>query len=267
MSLEIITNADAARRVVRHILISLVVAVGMTFLAMAIVFGLDPDATVRVGKVLTFGLLAPTILSLVVCPCLCYPTVIAIRDRNRAQRELQRLSATDQLTDLLNRRGFQNAAEEALETASGTGLAVMIIDVDHFKAVNDEFGHDFGDAALVHVAGILRNMGQEKNFIVGRQGGEEFIALLTGTTEPAAMSIADHVRVACAQHPVVHDGRSAFITISIGVASIGGAANAGSPVFLPGLAARADAALYLAKRNGRNRVHLAEPVMPIASAA
>ncbi len=229
---------------------------------MAVVFGLDPEAMVSVGKVFIFGLVAPTILSLVVCPWVCYPTIIAIRDRNRAQLELKRLSATDQLTNLFNRRGFDSAAKAALETADGSGLAVMMLDVDHFKAVNDEFGHDFGDAALIHVAGILRDMAQQKNFIVGRQGGEEFIALLTGTTEADAISIADRVRAACAQHPVVHDGRSAFVTISIGVA-----ANASSQALLSSLAARADAALYLAKRNGRNRVHLAEPIAPIASAA
>jgi diguanylate cyclase (GGDEF)-like protein len=209
-----------------------------------------------------FGLAAPTVLSLVVCPLICYPTIVAIRDRNLARRELQRLSGTDQLTNLLNRRGFDSAAKASLEAAGDARLAVMMLDVDLFKAVNDEFGHDFGDAALVHVAGILRDIGQEKDFIVGRQGGEEFIVLLTGATEADAESIANRVRMACAQHPVVHGGRSAFITISIGVA-----ANPNSNALLSSLAARADAALYLAKRNGRNRVHLAEPVMPLANAA
>ncbi len=262
MGFEILTNADTFRRVARSTMISLVIAVVTTFLAMAIVFGLDPDASVSVRSVFTFGLVTPAVLSVVVCPWVCYPTIIAIRDRNRAQRELQRLSGTDQLTDLLNRRGFDTAAKAALEAGGDAGLAVMMLDVDLFKAVNDEFGHDFGDAALVHVAGILRDIGQEKDFIVGRQGGEEFIALLTGTTEGDAVLIADRIRAACAQHPVAHDGRSTFITISIGVA-----ANANSQALLSNLAARADAALYLAKRNGRNRVHLAEPMMPLASAA
>jgi diguanylate cyclase (GGDEF)-like protein len=259
---EIMTNGDTFRHIARSTVVSILVAVIMSFFAMVVVFGLDLDATVRVGKVFIFGVAAPTFAALFICPLIAYPTILAIRDRNRMQIELQRLSQTDHLTNLFNRRGFDNAANAALEIAADSPLTVMMLDLDFFKKVNDEFGHDFGDAALVHVANVLREMKRENNFVVGRQGGEEFVVLLTGVTEAGSVTIAERIRIGCSQCPVVHDGKSAFITISVGVAT-----TAGPVTSIAGLARRADSALYLAKRAGRDRVHAADPEMPLSIAA
>ena len=141
-----------------------------------------------------------------------------MRDLTLARSELARLSHTDQLTGLLNRRGFDAAAALALRSACATGVPAVIFmcDVDRFKSINDRFGHAFGDKVLVEIAGVLRAFSGKDGAIVGRHGGEEFAALMVGITHEQAAQYAENLRQACAAREILIDGNSTSVTISIG---------------------------------------------------
>ena len=128
-------------------------------------------------------------------------------------------------------------------------MAVVMCALDHFKGVNDRLGHEFGDAALRHVANVLRSAGGERPIVLGRQGGEEFVLLLTDTTRADALAFAESLRRTIAARPVEWDGKRATITMSLGVATIQACQG---QVFQ--LIAQADAALFEAKQSGRNCV-------------
>lgn len=165
----------------------------------------------------------------------------------RANEELAHLARRDALTSLPNRLAVaERLREEARRPAQrDAGCAVLMIDIDFFKPINDTHGHATGDEVLIHVARILSASVREADF-VSRYGGEEFLVLLPDTPVDGAHQVAEKLRaaVAAAPHPVA--GR---ITISIGLAAA--AASAGD---LEAVVARADAALYAAKRAGRNRL-------------
>jgi len=155
----------------------------------------------------------------------------------------------DPLTRIPNRRGLDVRLAEELVRAEryASPLAVLLLDVDHFKSVNDQHGHDVGDAALRQVALLLQEACRGPDF-VGRWGGEEFMMLLPETGPAAARDVAARVRARVEQEPFVGVGR---LTVSVGVASFA----AGDRV--EGLFRRVDRALYAAKVGGRNRVEVA----------
>lgn len=176
---------------------------------------------------------------------------LALRKTRLAGR-LQRLAATDELTGLPNRRALLAQADQALALARRTGqpVALLMIDVDHFKRVNDGRGHAVGDLVLRHVAATLAN-GLRAADRLGRIGGEEFVAVLPATPLDEACRAAERMRAAIAATPLVQpgDGGPALaVTVSIGVAASDGADSAASVL------ARADQGLYAAKAAGRNRV-------------
>ncbi len=170
-----------------------------------------------------------------------------------AQRFLE-LSLTDPLTGIANRR----ALFDALERALGAGrrhaqpAAVLVVDVDHFKRVNDAAGHQAGDLALVEVARLLGRASRSEDTL-GRLGGEEFALVLPGAALEAATQTAERLREVVASTPVAADGRLFELTVSIGVAATRGGDTSAS------LLGRADTLLYEAKRLGRNRVVAAPP--------
>ena len=161
-------------------------------------------------------------------------------------RELQRVASTDMLTGLHNRRKLDEVLGYEVERVHryGGGLAVILLDIDHFKQTNDSYGHPAGDRVLAAVASILRS-GARSIDSVGRWGGEEFMVICPQTELEGACALAEmlRLRIAAAEFPEV--GRK---TCSFGVAALG------RDETLPGLVARADAALYRAKQNGRNAV-------------
>ncbi|EGF32143.1 putative signal peptide containing protein [Oxalobacteraceae bacterium IMCC9480] len=173
-----------------------------------------------------------------------------------ANDKLATLSATDGLTGLANRRHFDEILASEWGRASRTGmpLAVLMIDVDHFKKFNDCYGHQAGDACLRRIAAALQAGTRRSSDLAARYGGEEFSIVLPNTDGSTAWQLADVVRGAIEQLAMPHArAPSGLVTISIGVAIC----RAGSPGSVAGLLRAADDALYLAKDAGRNRVHLA----------
>jgi diguanylate cyclase (GGDEF)-like protein len=170
--------------------------------------------------------------------------------RNLAIAEIR--AATDGLTGLPNKRAIADALKRMFARASTTRtpLALLLLDLDHFKHVNDQRGHPVGDQVLANVGAVLRSTLRPQDF-AGRSGGEEFAVLLPGTDTRAALAIAERVREAIGE--IRLPGTDVEVTASVGVA--GFPQHASTPDRLERLA---DAALYLAKRQGRNRVELAE---------
>lgn len=171
----------------------------------------------------------------------------------RLTRQWELAASTDYLTGLPNRRTLA-AAGEALIRAAGERrdrLAVAVIDIDHFKSINDRFGHDVGDAALKHVAARIDAACRGPG-VCGRQGGEEFVALFDNVDAPQAMAAAERLREWVQADPFRADGVELTITVSVGVARV-----QVDDRRLDDALRRADQALYLAKAGGRNRVLLA----------
>lgn len=163
--------------------------------------------------------------------------------------ETERLAMTDSLTGLLSRRAFFMNARAFFEHARRYGhcMALLMMDLDYFKRLNDEYGHGAGDEALVAVASAIRDALRDSD-IVGRYGGEEFIALLPETRWPEAVDIAERVRQAVSA--VKLSFSSDTVTVSIGVSVY----DAQSDLSLKDVIEQSDKACYLAKSTGRNRV-------------
>ena len=169
-------------------------------------------------------------------------------------------AGSDALTNLLNRRFLPTVLRREIELASSasTPFSILLLDLDHFKAINDAHGHDGGDRALQHVAALLGQLTRGSDYLF-RYGGEEFVVVLVAATAAQAEVIAENLRRQIAQTPAqLADGTALALTASIGVA-----AHDGHPDY-ERLMARADAAMYQAKKRGRNRVVLADDALPEA---
>ncbi len=187
-----------------------------------------------------------------------------LRAKVQMQRELLEaqnlklidLAMQDALTGLLNRRAFEPQAEQALARArrDGTGLAALMLDLDHFKRINDQYGHPVGDQVIKFMADVLRVSVRDTD-LAARVGGEEFMVLLPGTRLEAALEVAEKIRLRVLQPPPLLLAQVSMpISVSIGVASY-------APGQVGGFAAlysQADLALYQAKQQGRNRVAQAD---------
>lgn len=177
-----------------------------------------------------------------------------VTQRKNLERELQRMAHTDTLTGSANRRAFLQHAESCLARyrQGGTWFALMMIDIDHFKAVNDRFGHQEGDRVLVDFVQKL-NSHIAGTDMLGRLGGEEFGIVLYRANEQEAMRAGRHLLRQVAELPLPHDEGCGmqWLTASIGMAGVTDA-----DLHLSNLLERADRALYKAKREGRNRIVL-----------
>lgn len=168
---------------------------------------------------------------------------------DRMSDDLGRLAMLDPLTGVYNRRTLATRATEAIDTARRTQrpLALLAIDVDHFKEINDACGHETGDEALVALVGLMREA-LGKDALLSRVGGEEFAVLLRDTGEEAALVVAEHMRRHIAASPLALGRHALRVNVSIGVAATSHAVGN-----LRDLLRNADRALYAAKHAGRNR--------------
>ena len=173
-----------------------------------------------------------------------------LTERKEIEDRLVALATTDPLTGASNRRAGEARLEEAFSRwrRYGRTFVVLMVDCDHFKAVNDRWGHDVGDAVLVALVRLCRETLRETDVTI-RWGGEEFVLLLHETSRDVALSMAERVRAAIEAVKVEHSGNAIRITASIGVAEV-----AESDRGAEEAVGRADRALYRAKNAGRNRV-------------
>lgn len=174
----------------------------------------------------------------------------------QANRKLRELSALDGLTQVKNRLWFDEAiANEWRRSCRDVAeMSLMILDVDHFKRINDTYGHQCGDACLQHLAGLVAELARRAGDDVARYGGEEFVIMLPQTSLQGAAELAEMIRQAVAHKPLMWDGRAISMTISVGVA---GCLPTPEHSF-EGLIRKADEALYAAKAGGRNQVVVAD---------
>jgi diguanylate cyclase (GGDEF)-like protein len=172
----------------------------------------------------------------------------ALQDR---QTELEHMTKRDGLTGLFNRRTFVELTERELARArrQGGATALLLLDLDFFKGINDTQGHPAGDAVLRHVAALLANTVRGTD-LVGRLGGDEFIVLLSDTTSAAAHLVAEKLRQRIAAHPAVWQESTIATSVSVGLS----ASATDQAASFESLYSDADLALYEAKRQGRNQV-------------
>lgn len=165
------------------------------------------------------------------------------------QQHLTQQATEDPLTRLLNRRGLREALYISLAQASrrGSPTSALVVDIDLFKKVNDSFGHETGDRVIQQVASTIERMSRATD-VVARTGGDEFLLILPDTDMAAAKILAERIREAIGDRPMVIDNQRIVVTLSLGISTTAG------DVDLDDLIQSADRALYLAKGNGGNRV-------------
>jgi diguanylate cyclase (GGDEF)-like protein len=221
------------------------------FLFVAFTVGphVDPNASIA-GPFHPLAILEALVLAV----ALAFLLLTAAKDEVGLQHRDAAL--LDPLTGVLNRRGFEAEASRMLYRAGrdGSSTALLLLDLDHFKAVNDNWGHPVGDLALQAVAKAVADVLRGGD-VIGRLGGEEFVIALAGNRTDQAAIVAEHVRRAIAALVIHQDKVSFGVTVSIGVAAHRGMTS------LDKLLSHADAALYRAKAAGRNRVELAPTLM------
>ncbi|TRZ65294.1 MAG: diguanylate cyclase [Rhodocyclaceae bacterium] len=176
-----------------------------------------------------------------------------ITERERAAAELREMATSDFLTGLANRRHFiARMADELarMQRRDSLDAAVLMLDLDHFKRINDTYGHATGDAMLKHFATLMQSE-LRKIDTAGRVGGEEFAILLPGAAKHEAKVLAERLRAKVEEHPLMQDREAIRITASIGITAMKATDSSADTSLI-----RADEALYRAKENGRNRVEV-----------
>lgn len=179
---------------------------------------------------------------------------IDITDRKRLEEELREQASTDALTGLPNRRHFRQRLDEELERVrrrTTREACLLMLDLDHFKKVNDQYGHAAGDSLLRHFADLLRQELRATD-TAGRMGGEEFAVILPGSSMASALGFAQRICDRLAGRPLHFGAQQLHVTVSVGIAAI-----AMEDLSADAVLSRADAALYRAKNGGRNQVQLA----------
>ena len=169
-----------------------------------------------------------------------------------SRAELVQLSLIDILTGLPNRRSYENAWQQAWQLAArrNEALCLLVLDLDHFKLINDQYGHLGGDACLRHFATLLKQHIRRESDIIARIGGEEFVVILPDISMAQALVVADQLRLDLMQHPCLFAEQPIAMTVSIGV----GCADWQSDTDASATFSRVDRACYQAKNDGRNRV-------------
>ncbi|MGQ0686805.1 GGDEF domain-containing protein [Bradyrhizobium sp.] len=261
MSIQITTHGDVLRHTARRVAVASSLSIVLTTAIVLTYLGSNPAALVRTGDVIVMSLVAATAISAMLSGILSYRSARLMQQLTLMRCELSRISQTDQLTGLLNRRGFDEAALPALSSAYHAGLpaVVFMCDIDHFKSINDRFGHEFGDRALIEIAGVLRHFSRTHGALVARHGGEEFSVLMIGISHEQAELYAEEIRKTCAAREIRSGEICERLTISIGFTVARGETD------LAHIMRIADQALYTAKRQGRDRVVRADEMALVAA--
>ena len=197
---------------------------------------------ITLGHAMIFAIILSWLIGGMVSGVLSLVAGFAIHDLTVSRAKFEKLSRTDMLSGLLNRRAFT----EALATVEADA-SLVIFDVDRFKAINDRFGHACGDAVIIAISAILATAFNDSS-VVARLGGEEFGVIVTGFPLAARLERVEQVKTQIACQPITADGCTVPITISAGIADLEPGRNKEA------VYASADKALYLAKALGRNRV-------------
>jgi diguanylate cyclase (GGDEF)-like protein len=252
--IEITTKRQAIRHTMARVGVAVSLTLFLTLLMIFSEFGTDPNATVRVGLVMTSGMITGVVIAALLTGSLTYRSALVMRELNLARAELLRISRTDQLTGLLNRRAFDETAMSILATAklAKANAVAFMCDIDRFKTINDQFGHEFGDKVIVEIAEVFKAFAEHNGVLAARHGGEEFAVLMVGVSVEQAMKHANALRRACAATEIFNGEITAYVTISIGLSV--------SPdtTDLSEIMRFADQALYAAKHHGRDRVARAD---------
>ena len=185
--------------------------------------------------------------------------IIELQEKLLLAYEMMEFQAShDPLTSVWNRAGIMGLLRAQLAKAerNGTNMALLMVDVDHFKAVNDTYGHPVGDQVLKQIAEIMNASIRAYDWL-GRQGGEEFLIIVPDCSPEGALALAERLRAQIAAHPLIADGHAIPVTVSIGLANTE-ETHITNPDALVGVA---DVALYAAKHKGRNRIEIATDSM------
>ena len=179
-----------------------------------------------------------------------------IEERKRIGSLLESLAIRDSLTNLYNRRHFSFLAAIELERSirHNHPFCVLLFDIDHFKKINDEYGHQVGDQVLIHLAKTFQTALRDSSDSICRYGGEEFIAILPEVSTAQAVLISERLKKNINDLRYDYKGVPLAVTISIGIAEFSGATDHALNLTLDELIDHADQALYAAKKGGRNRV-------------
>lgn len=239
--LEARSRSDVVRLSVLYTIISVLVSVGGTYFFAKLYHWKVEEAV-----------LPAAILPLLLAPWMTWTVTSTAYELHHTRRELERLVRTDPLTGILNRRGLQEVMESAYAERGERRLCAIVVDIDHFKAINDIYGHAGGDAVIIRIADILRRTLKPLGAAVGRLGGDELGALVFDVTLAEASAVAEIFRCAIEGATVQHDGRRIRVTTSIGVSELLPEDDSVDAMLI-----RADFSLYAAKAEGRNvvRVH------------
>ncbi len=237
---------------VRSVLLITAISLALSWITTLIVDYLTGDPTR-----LSSDLMVATIVPLLVAPVVSGIGMSLLVEVEAARRALREVAIRDGLTNLFNRHYFVARLQAEIERARADGipLTVVLIDVDHFKRINDLGGHAAGDDVLQRVAAALVSHVRPGD-LTARFGGEEFVALLPGASNAVGIDVAERIRLAIwnITVPVFDDVASSHVTASLGTATLGPAPETASD-----LLRRADHAMYAAKANGRNRSVSATP--------
>lgn len=199
------------------------------------------------GEALRQGLVSATVLPILLAGPLFTLLTLKLRELAIANHALRELASVDGLTGCLNRRAFAGRVEQELANTGPEGGALLVIDADHFKIINDRYGHGVGDDVLRLIAAALRGSLRSGDAL-GRLGGEEFGIHLPGASRQAAIEIAERVRQTVAAAEFAPGGRPHQLSVSVGCVVYD------RPIGFRELFTIADQRLYRAKRGGRNRV-------------
>ena len=223
-----------------------VAAAACAMRALAAVFSVDPAR----GFLAPTGLGSATVL-VAFAAGLAHTLAFLLLQKERAEVEAERLATMDPLTGAYNRRTFHEIAEREMSRAvrAGQPLSIIMLDVDHFRAMNDRYGHLVGDEVLQNVIEIVRGALRKEDMLV-RFAGVQFLVMLPEVAGPGAVVVAGRIRRCVESQPIEAGGQSLAVTVSLGVA----ARLDEGPESLDELLARADSALDLAKERGHNRV-------------